>query len=53
MSAESIYCPVCEKSLVAINADEVEIGASDGYIFVHDEIPHDDTDLDALDSGIN
>ena len=52
MSAE-IYCPICQRTLTAENTDEVESGEHDGYIFVHDEIDHEESDIDALMSGIN
>jgi len=41
-----IYCPICQKILTAINEyydDEY------GWIFQHDDISHDDSDILALD----
>lgn len=48
-----IYCPICERELKASNYIEVQNNLHDGYIFVHDAIDHDDSDIDALESGIN
>jgi len=48
-----IYCPICQKNIKPINIHEFENGEDDGLIYVHDEIPHDDGDIDALSNGIN
>lgn len=48
----SLYCPVCGRTLTAINTDDVESGEASGYVFVHDEIPHSDEDMAALERGI-
>ena len=54
MSNENnIYCPVCERHIAASNAAEVESGEHDGYIFVHDDVSHDDEEIEALKRGIN
>ena len=47
-----VYCPVCGKMLEAVNIEDVENGDDDGYLFVHDDIVHDDTDLEALHVGL-
>jgi hypothetical protein len=47
-----VYCPVCGKMLEAVNIEDVENGDDDGYLFVHDEIVHTDSDLDALNTGL-
>lgn len=47
-----IYCPVCGRVLNAANADKVESGEHDSYVFVHDDIPHGNDDIDALEVGI-
>jgi len=47
------YCPICQRTIIAANYIEVEDGVHDSYIFVHDDIVHDDDDVKALDSGIN
>lgn len=52
MSGIQIYCPVCGKWLTAENPLEVLLGMDDGYIYVHDDIPHTDDDLEALDRGV-
>jgi hypothetical protein len=38
--------------LEAVNIEDVENGDDDGYLFVHDEIVHTDSDLDALNTGL-
>lgn len=47
------YCPVCRESIRASNFDDVEEGLSDSYIFVHYDIPHEKSDIDAFNRGIN
>lgn len=47
------YCPICQRVIEAVNRDDVESGLDDGYLFVHDDIVHDDDDIQALASGIN
>jgi len=47
-----IYCPVCGRWLSATNAWDVLSGFADGYVFVHDNIPHSDEDLEALERGV-
>ena len=49
----SIYCPICGRVIIASNVDEVGSGEHDGYVFVHDDIEHTDSDIDALTAGIN
>lgn len=46
------YCPVCGRTIEASNREEVESGDHSGYLFVHDDIVHDDSDLKALWAGI-
>ena len=36
------YCHYCQREIEAANIEEVENGEHDGYIFVHDPVPHDD-----------
>jgi len=48
-----IYCPICRHIIEASNIREVEEGEHDSYIFVHDDMPHDDNDTEALSHGIN
>jgi hypothetical protein len=48
----SIYCPICQKDIAADNVAEVEAGEHDGFIFVHDDLPHDDGDITALENGM-
>ena len=49
---DSINCPVCQKHLYAINAERVEDGLDDGYVFVHNDIVHADNDIEALSYGV-
>lgn len=51
--SKTIYCPVCGRNLTAINSQEVASGKADSYVFVHDNIIHSDSDIDALENGIN
>ena len=46
------YCPVCERHIKASNINEVNSGEHDGYLFVHDDIPHSDDELAALSAEI-
>ena len=46
------YCPICGRTIVAVNIEDVESGEHDGYLFVHDDIVHDDDDIDALENGV-
>lgn len=48
MEDNQIYCPVCERVITA------EAKTHDGgYVFVHDEVVHSDSDVEALDYGVN
>lgn len=47
-----IYCPVCQRTITASNIEEVNCGEHDGYVFVHDDIIHSDSDVTALESGV-
>jgi hypothetical protein len=49
----ALYCPICQRVIIALNIEEVRSGEHDGYVFVHDDIPHEDSDIDALAAGIN
>lgn len=51
--SKTIYCPICGRNLTAINSQEVASGKADSYVFVHDNIIHSDSDIDALENGIN
>lgn len=46
------YCPVCQKFIIPSNILDVKSGAHDGFIYVHDDINHDDADLAALEAGV-
>lgn len=47
-----IYCPVCGRHLPAANAEEVEAGEVDGAVYVHDAVVHTETDIRALEAGV-
>ena len=36
------YCPFCQRDIEASNTKEVEAGECGEYIFVHDDVPHDE-----------
>ena len=45
------YCPICGRTIVPIR--EFDMRDFDyAYIFVHDDIVHTDSDLDAFDNGV-
>lgn len=50
--SESIYCPICERHIEPEIIGDLE--SDDGYsaIYVHDDIAHDDDDLEALGNGL-
>jgi len=50
--SKSIYCPICGRDIEPENAEEVELGENGGYIYVHDDIPHEEDDLKSLFTGI-
>lgn len=47
-----MYCPVCGKWIEPENENDVLSGDHDGFVYVHDNINHSDSDLKALDSGV-
>ena len=46
------YCPVCARNITPENIEEYEAGEHDSLIYVHDDIVHDDDDIDALSMGV-
>ena len=50
--ADVIYCPICGRFLFAINAEEVDENQHEGYIFSHDNVPHNIDDMEALEYPI-
>ena len=46
------YCPVCARNIIPSNIEEVRRGEHDGFIYVHDDIDHADSDIEALEKGI-
>jgi hypothetical protein len=40
--AKGEYCPFCQRVIYPSNVDEFMNGEHDGFIFVHDDVPHDD-----------
>lgn len=47
------YCPICQRVIVASSIKEFESGEHEGYVFIHDDVPHSDSDIEALAGGIN
>ena len=43
-----MYCPICSRTIVADNIKEVWDGEHDCFYFVHDNIPHTEADVLAL-----
>ena len=50
---EEIYCPICGRIIQAANKNDVDNGIADCYVFVHDDIIHEDNDIEALSNSIN
>ena len=46
------YCPICGRDIEASNTEQVESGESDTYLFIHDDIVHEEDDIIALEYGI-
>ncbi len=47
------YCPICGRHIMPDNVDEVRAGEHDGFIYVHDDIDHSDSDLEAMERGVH
>lgn len=47
-----IYCPICQKHLTPVNESEVAAGFEDSHIYVHDDVVHEASDIQALEFGI-
>lgn len=47
-----VYCPICARFIEPENGAEVEAGDHEGFIYVHDDIAHDDDDIAALANGV-
>lgn len=58
MPEGEIYCPICNRTIIAENVNMVKLGYDLGYVFVHDEIIHpneimdSDSDIEAMQDGI-
>jgi len=50
---DSIYCPICQRVIFASNAEEVEEGDHESYVFVHDDVIHNESDMVALEKGLH
>ena len=48
-----VYCPICGRDIEASNREEVKLGMDDSYMFVHDDVAHEEIDIEALANGIN
>lgn len=53
MDESQLYCPVCGRTLIAEGPEEHGLSDDDGLVFVHDDVPHDESDMQALFNGIN
>lgn len=40
----SHYCSYCKRVIVASNIEEYKSGEHDGYLYIHDDVPHPDTE---------
>ena len=47
-----IYCPICRRGIMPNNVEEVRSGEHDGFLYVHDDVPHSDEDIEAIEKGI-
>jgi hypothetical protein len=43
-----IFCPICERELVAVNLNKVWCGEDMEYIYMHNDKPHPEVDLSAM-----
>lgn len=48
----NVYCPICERLIEPENMSEVAGGVHEGFIYVHINKPHSDSDIEALENGI-
>lgn len=48
-----LYCPICQRDIMPSNIQDVRDGIHDGFIYVHDDIAHDDEDVEAINKGIH
>lgn len=48
----TIYCPVCGCDIKASMEDGDSESEYDGYIFVHKDVVHSESDLEALIVGV-
>jgi hypothetical protein len=48
-----VYCPICQRVVEAINAAEVMSGLEDAYVYIHDNLDHTMSDVEALSMGIH
>ena len=44
MQDSYIYCPVCGRYIAPTNSED-----QNGFVYVHDDIEHDDSDIEALE----
>ena len=47
-----IYCPICEKWIIAHNKEAIANGDPICFIYVHENKLHTDDDIEALESGV-
>ena len=49
---DTIYCPICEKTIEASNLEDITNFQHTGMIFLHEDVFHSDEDMEALSYGI-
>ncbi len=47
-----IYCPICQKHLTPVNEAEVDAGFEYSFVYVHEDVDHEASDIQALEFGI-
>ena len=47
-----IYCPICQKHLMPVNEAEVDAGFENSFVYVHEDVEHEASDIEALQFGI-
>lgn len=50
--SEIIYCPICARHIEPEIIGDLDSDDGCSAIYVHDDIVHDDDDLEALENGV-
>lgn len=48
-----MYSPICQRDIEPANKEDVETGHDESYIYVHNDLPHSEDEIEALKYGIN